>query len=200
MVDRLFPLITKIDGKGSFLKFRDSLSIDPKFRKISIEIYKYDLDPHIAVKHSLDVDDFYYLSYLVKSKALGAASEKKGFADFKGSRSDKWPTGYEARVLKIERQPARDGEGFVYMLSIENGPGELTSGGQGAVKMASGAQNAKKALFIVPEREMFKSMVMVEQYIAAFMAHNFAAIQQAHHDWDQPKGTDTKSESAPTQW
>lgn len=204
--ERTFPKIAHLDMKGKFFKVKDSLGVEPKNRKLYVEIFQYDPKPNAFTKHSIDVDDFLYLSYLIRTGKLAVKPPSEDdqkkllaqgftfvFADYKGSRSDKWQTGYEARVLRVERQIARSGTGTVLSVTIDNGPGVLTEGGTGAVKMAPGAEGKKSLYFHIPEADAVKLTMQVEQYLNAWAAHNFTGIRQACVDWDAP----TERQAAP---
>lgn len=113
------------------------------------------------------------------------------FRENKGNESTRYSTGYEARVLSISKQPARNGKGFTYFITIENGPGEPAGTGKGAVKMARGASEpAKKVFFNISEHELISMMVFARQYIAAFMASNFMEIREAHRRWNTRQDAD----------
>ena len=193
---RLYSKIWAAESRGKFFKVHDNLNVNPKWRKIGLEIFQYEPKPNQSVRHSVDFDDFLYFSYLIRAGRIGIRDAngnvptgyEKEFSDYKGSKSDKYSTGFEARILKVQRQTARVGTGTVYVISIENGPGELTTNGTGAVKMSTGGE--KKSLnFPLSEKEALKMAAVVEQYMAAFMSQNFTAIQVAHDAWDKPSAT-----------
>ena len=205
------PEIAALSSKGIFLHCKDRLTIDPKYRKILFDIFKYDVDPKVSVHHSVSLSTALYLINAVKQglfavsdkvpsgpqdlpaptlrgmiealktmpgflegkeltpaafefvKGLGYTGKWKEFSEeqysevilavqqgkppaddslqpkapapllpgqirrfieHKGGPNDKYPSGFEARILTIERQAANKGDGYVYVIKIENGEGE----------------------------------------------------------------------------
>lgn len=69
------PEIATLSSKGIFLHCKDRLTIDPKYRKILFDIFKYDVDPKVSVHHSVSLSTALYLINAVKL-GLFAVSDK----------------------------------------------------------------------------------------------------------------------------
>lgn len=213
---RLYPVIYKVDGKDAFFKVKDNLGLNPapgedpwKSRKVAFEIFRYAPKPNIAVRHSLDIDALLWLKMLVCDRIM---RDGDVFTDYKGSKDYKneSPTGYVARVLRIERQPAKtadrtnelhpggqlDDSGPMYIVRISNGPGELTDGGQGAVKPAQGHEQLS-AVFPLRGHQFAKALMITEQYINSWTAFRFEDVRYAHGLWNE-RGSDEAQAAAPS--
>lgn len=95
--------------------------------KIKITATRYDKEPHMVVKHYLNLYTAKALAYEILHNSF-KDTFPNGFTDYKGSLL---PDGtVEARVLKIEHKSAGK---FPYIVTISNGEGEKMT--TGAVKM-----------------------------------------------------------------
>ena len=260
------PEIATLSSKGIFLHCKDRLTIDPKYRKILFDIFKYDVDPKVSVHHSVSLSTALYLINAVKQglfvvggkapatpsgqsaptlrgmmealktmpgfldgkeltpaafdfvKALGYTGKWKEFSEeqysgviqavrqaqpladappqpeapapllpghirrfveFKGGPSEKYPSGFEARILTIERQAANKGDGHVYVITIENGEGEPAGAKTGAVKMKARTAEKKSVTAVIEEQAFVGMLLEVEVYVSAWFSANLAEIRAA---------------------
>jgi hypothetical protein len=167
--------ITRLDTKGKILDIQDAVSYTKEadhwdmFEKVVLNVTEYgEGKESINLKHFMDLDDF-----MVLAKDI---SEHKtvSFQDYKGSKSDKYSTGYEARVLDIQSWPEGNRGNGAYTLSFSAGAG--VPGDKGQVSMAKGtAVKCVKMVISIPEAR--RAFLYAYNYFiskqTAFIARNY---------------------------
>jgi hypothetical protein len=155
-------------------------SVDP-YEKVRIRVTEYgEGKPTVIMQHNLDLDDFMSLARdIFTSKKLDLDIN---YVEYKGSKSDRYDTGFESRVLNISPFEAYNkGEG-AYTISFTQGPGE--SGDKGAVSPQKGAKtfNVKLLIGTKEARKMFlECFNYLNSKRTAFLAINFDKIFVKHY-------------------
>jgi hypothetical protein len=157
--DKLYKSIqiTRLDTRGKILDVQDTVSYKGEkdegleeyswniFEKVALNVTEYgDKKDSIVLRHFIDLDDFMLLARDISNQ------KAVNFQDFKGGKSDKYPTGYESRTLTIEVWPEGNNGKGAYVLSIASGAG--VAGDKGQVSPEKGAPTkAIKMILTIPE-------------------------------------------------
>lgn len=169
--------ITRLDTKGKILDIQDTISyikdgeFEP-FEKVVLNCTEYGTGKEsVNVKHYMDLDDFLVLCWDIINK------REVGFEDFKGSKSSKYKTGYEARVLKVASWPQGDNGNGAYTVTFESGPG--VAGDKGQVSMEKGADITQvKMILKIPEarRAFLYAYNYVNNKQTAFLSKQYDSL------------------------
>ena len=173
-------VISRVDTKGKILDASDSSTYkiedsgESKFiEKVLFTITDYGVTPTVNVQHFLDIDDLEVLCL-----SISRVDPIKAYVEFKGSVSDKYPTGQESRVLNLAWWPDGNNKSGAYTLEITNGAGE--KGASGQVMPAKGQNEPKKVKIILSIPEAMRFFLSIQRYnqskLTAFLANNYKAL------------------------
>ena len=170
--------VTRLDTRGKIMDVQDLVTYSKNnedwniFEKVAINVTEYgEGKKSTNIRHFCDLDDF-----LLLAKDL-ADKKEVNFKDYKGSKSDKYSTGYEARVLVVESW-AEGGRGAgAYKFTFTSGPG--TPGDKGQVSLVRGAE-VTTVTVTVSIQEARKAFLYAYNYFnnkqTAFLATNWKLL------------------------
>lgn len=177
-------IIGRCDTKDKIFEIIDTLnytieedgSVEP-YEKVKIKVTEYGAGKDtIIMQHNLDLDDF-----MVLAKDISESKKDVNYVEYKGSKSDRYDTGFESRVLSVGVFPDYNkGEG-AYTINFTQGPGEV--GSKGEVSPAKGAKTFSVKL-LVGTKEAKKVFLECTNYLnskrTAFLTRNFDRIFVKH--------------------
>ena len=170
--------VTRLDTKGKILDIQDATNykrneeVWDMFEKVVLNVTEYgEGKESINLKHFLDLDDFMLLCHdVIGQKPLD-------FQDFKGSKSDKYETGYEARTLVVQSWPEGNHGKGAYTFTFASGAG--VPGDKGQVSMAKGA-TVKQVKMVLAIPEARRALLYAYNYFnsktTAFLARNYTEL------------------------
>lgn len=173
--------VTRLDLRDKLLCVEDAVSYDgyskeqeewKPFEKVVISCTEYGKNKDsVNIKVFVDLDDFLIIANdIINQKEIT-------FKDYKGSKSDKYTSGQEARYLEVGNWVAPDGKGF-YTFSLKAGEGIRGDKGQVSLKPgADWAKSVKLQISIADARRAFiYAKVYFEQKVCAFLANNYNTL------------------------
>lgn len=192
---QLWPKLFRAEGKGQFFEVFANLDADLNKCKIRFQIFEYDEQTRkkkCSVHHNVDLHDYLYLAYLIRTGRLGSYKERgqggKGdYAEHKGWPDAKYSTGHVAHVLSVSKEASTKDTKYgqdrfatpwnVLFVKIDVGPGEPAGSQQGAVKPAKATDGFLSCRFTMNENIAIQMVEAVQLYLNGWISQNFAAIQ-----------------------
>lgn len=179
--------IARLDTRGKILDVEDATNWKflgeevgyDSFEKAVLNFTEYGEGKQSQnFKHNIDLDDFMVLAF-----DLSMGKKTVNFSDYKGSPSDKYPTGFEAREFTIKYDESLGKGAGAYRADFRRGPG--IKGDKGQVSMSRGDAATIQSSYViitVPEaRRVFTACYnFFNNKTSAFLAREWAKIYGAH--------------------
>lgn len=164
--------IARFDSVGRIMDIKDSISYSGGSGESDfkiIEKVKFTITEYAEGKDSksatcyMDLDDFLYIANEVISKDKAT---DLNFTDYKGSKNEKFSTGYEAREFTIRYWDEYKNKTGGYTFQIKTGAGKV--GDLGQVSMDKSQESTQKVVKMATSIQDFKkAMIMCRDYTLA---------------------------------
>lgn len=171
-------VVSKLETKGKFFEildtvnwsFNDDGSLN-SYEKVRIKVTEYgEGKDTIFLTHNLDLDRFLSIAQEM------AFSQEVTYNEYKGSKNDKYSTGYESRVLDISTFTKNNGN-QAYTFKLTHGAGQASA--NGAVTPTKGS-DTKTASIALDANNVKATMVDAYNYFnskrTAFIQNNYSKI------------------------
>lgn len=170
--------ISRADTKGKIIDISDSVSYttgEKIIEKVRFSTTEYGGASNVNVSYFMDLDDFKLLTWNVRC----VSQTPMPGPEYKGTRSDKYSTGFESRMLNVSYWAEGAKGAGAYTVTIANGPG--TEGDKGQVMPATSKSDETRTVkIILPIPEMQRILMSAESYfdakLCAFLTLNWEEI------------------------